>query len=153
MAKGILKDIGGSKRMRIVRPGYDANNLSLEQNLVIFDSNQVGNLSIHTYGEVTFGPFFHSGVIVNGIIATWPDLGYAPFVTMQYNVRLQTSGSTISADVGFGNYIRGSSATTPDNFRVESRRTGLWFFWNRPLALSGEVAQITLKFQAFRTSL
>lgn len=79
MSRGFLKDINGSKRMRFVKPGYDANNLNVPPNAVIFDSEDDGGLFIYRSGT-------WSGAIPGGAgayIATWPSLGYTPLAVVQ----------------------------------------------------------------------
>lgn len=86
MSRGFLKDIGGTKRMRFVKPGYDANNLNVPPNAVIFDSEDAGGLFIYRSGS-------WSGAIPGGggaYIATWPSLGYTPLGVVQNG----TPGST-----------------------------------------------------------
>lgn len=81
---GFIKDINGSKRMRFVKPGHDPNNLNLDPNLVIFDSDTIGNLSVLDYGEdvAVSSSGDPSSPPVTTPFRRW-NLGYAPLVTAQ----------------------------------------------------------------------
>lgn len=74
MSLGFLKDIGGVKRLRMVMPGYDANNLSLAQNFVVFDSESANSMNVLSSGifPATFGTF-------DQYVAYW-SLPYVPLV-------------------------------------------------------------------------
>lgn len=48
---GGLLNFGNSKRLRYVKPGHDPRNFNLDPNLVVFDSETIGNLSVLDYGE------------------------------------------------------------------------------------------------------
>lgn len=79
MSRGFLKDVGGSKRMRFVKPGYDANDPNVPPNAVIFDSEDAGGLFIYRAGT-------WSGLIPKNpgaYIVTWPSLGYTPLAVVQ----------------------------------------------------------------------
>lgn len=78
MSRGFLKDVGGKKRLRFVKDGYDANDLSVPLNKVIFDSEIEGCLATYRAGSVTINP------PVNGYVVTWPDLGYTPFALISF---------------------------------------------------------------------
>lgn len=77
--RGYLKDSGGSKRLRFVMPGYDADDENTPSNKVIFDTNSDAVLNIYAQGQWT-GTVPSSGTY----IASWPNIGYAPFVAMQF---------------------------------------------------------------------
>ena len=51
---GFLKDSGGAKRLRFVMPGYDADDEDVPPNKVIFDSNDLGTLSVLASGTYNF---------------------------------------------------------------------------------------------------
>lgn len=74
MAKGFLKDVAGIKRLRIVKSGFDANNLSLPQNAVVFDSESLSSAGIYASGSTPI-----TADISNVAVATWPNLGFTPF--------------------------------------------------------------------------
>ncbi|MCO6386246.1 hypothetical protein [Aliihoeflea sp. 40Bstr573] len=76
--RGFIKDIGGAKRMRFVRPGYDANDMGVPPNQVIFDSENIGALSVYTSGVVDVQ------TPIDGYIASWSDLGFTPLAMVQF---------------------------------------------------------------------
>lgn len=78
MSRGFLKDVDGKKRLRFVKDGYDANDLSVPLNKVIFDSEIEGCLSTYRAGSITLTPS------VDGFAVTWPSLGYTPFVLLTF---------------------------------------------------------------------
>lgn len=147
MVKGFLKTVGASKRMRFVKSGYDADDLSLDYANVLFDSDTVGNLSIYARDTITLGPFYHTGVIVNGFVATWPTLSYTPFMTVQYKT-ITSSGGALAPDRGFSHAAYGIDTA---NFRVQARPGGLWLFWNKLNTF--DVSYVALKWQAYRSAM
>lgn len=78
MSRGFLKDIGGKKRMRFVKDGYDADDLNAPLNKVIFDSEIEGCLQTYRAGSIVVTPS------VDGFVVTWPSLGYTPFVLLSF---------------------------------------------------------------------
>lgn len=103
MSLGFLKLINDEWRWRFVKPGYDANDLTLPANVVIFDSASTEFLSVFASGTLT---------IVNGNngkykAITWPDLGYVPHAwaafkaggTFVIPVLAVSGSSTITGDV------------------------------------------------------
>lgn len=146
MARGFLKDVGGVKRMRFVKPGYDANNMSIPQNAVIFDSEDIGNLSVYRQDTFYSGVHQTSGVIYNDVpIATWPELPFAPLVTAQYRYGQGASGTVL---VNWSSYL---DVHLPHHFRLWSSPTGLNLYWYRD-APSSLVSSIYIKWQAFRVA-
>ncbi|GGB00757.1 hypothetical protein GCM10011491_31170 [Brucella endophytica] len=77
MSLGFLKDVNGIKRLRIVKPGYDANNLNLPVNAVVFDSVYPSNLVIYDSGVATV-----STAGTDTRIVSWPDPGYVPMTLL-----------------------------------------------------------------------
>lgn len=73
MPRGFLKDVGGIKRLRMVKEGFDANNLNLPYNAVVFDSVFPRNLSIYSSGVVPV-----ETAMSDARIAAWTDPGYIP---------------------------------------------------------------------------
>lgn len=76
---GFIKDISGSNRMRFTRPGTDPNNLNLDPNQVVFDSEAIGNLNILDYGENPIASSPVGSGTFSYTLRTW-SLGYAPMV-------------------------------------------------------------------------
>lgn len=74
--RGYLETQGSTKRLRIVRAGYDADNLSVPANATVFDSLSNGGLPV-----IYSGVYSLSGdkTAYNPPIATWPNLGFIPF--------------------------------------------------------------------------
>lgn len=79
---GFIKNIGGSNRMRFTRPGTDPNNLNLDPNQVIFDSETIGNLSVLDYGETTVTIPNVGTSSLTAQLASWSP-GYVPMVIGQ----------------------------------------------------------------------
>ena len=80
MPKGFFKEVGGRTRMRLVQPGYNADDYSTPLDKVVFDSEEIGTLSVIRAGEVYVG----DGNGKNVKIVSW-DLPYVPFCTFQYS--------------------------------------------------------------------
>lgn len=86
MSRGFLKDVGGIKRLRIVKPGYDANNLNLPYNNVVFDSVLPTSVVPYIAGVVNITT---AGSVMK--VVTWPDPGYCPLTMV--NIVRQDDGS------------------------------------------------------------
>lgn len=74
--RGFLKDSGGGKRLRFVMPGYDANDENVPPNKVIFDSDNIGTLSILHSGVYNWNGNSPTNQWVT--IASWPTLSFVP---------------------------------------------------------------------------
>lgn len=143
MVKGFLKT-SGTSRLRFVESGYDANNMSVPDNKVIFDSDDIGNLSIYRQGEWFSGVSSGSGVILNDVpIATWPELPFTPLVMCQYKYGQGASGTVIQDWTTF------LDQQLPYQFRLWASPTGLNVYWYRD-APSSFVSSIYVRWQAFR---
>lgn len=132
MSRGLLKNVNGSKRMRFVKPGYDANNLNVPPNAVIFDSEDAGGLFIYRSGS-------WSGAIPGGgggYIATWPSLGYTPLAVVQ-------NGSP-GAVSGFFHYVNPFG----DAPRFICYPSGLWLRNGNSWALEGTIFNVV--YQIYR---
>lgn len=79
---GFIKNINGSNRMRFTRPGTDPNNLNLDPNLVVFDSETIGNLSVLFYGENLVPQSGSTNDTNYTPLRSW-SLPYAPMVIAQ----------------------------------------------------------------------
>lgn len=114
---GFIKDIGGSKRMRFTLPGTNPNNLALDPNLVVFDSDTIGNLNVLDYGQDVSVPAAGSNVntVTTTRFRTW-NLGYAPMVIGQ--IKLIDAPETDWANL----YL-----TSIRRCYLESTPSGLWF--------------------------
>lgn len=73
MPRGFLKDIGGIKRLRMVKAGRDANDLGLPYNDVVFDSTFPVSLTPRAIGIVRVTE--HGNPVK---IVSWIDQGYIP---------------------------------------------------------------------------
>lgn len=78
MSVGFLKNIGGTKRLRIVKPGNAAEDLSLDPNLVVFDSEGFDTLPVLTSGSFVVSANYSTSALTK--IVTWPDPGYVPLM-------------------------------------------------------------------------
>jgi hypothetical protein len=78
--RGFLRDVGGSKRLRIARSGFDAADLSLAMNDVVFDSDWLGTAGIALTG--TFTLTANAGA--NTSFVTWADLGATPLAEIAF---------------------------------------------------------------------
>lgn len=85
---GFIKDIGGSNRMRFTRPGTNPNNLNLDPNQVIFDSDTIGNLSVLDYGENVVTAT--GGTPFTTQLRSW-NIGYAPMIIAQIKPALENN--------------------------------------------------------------
>lgn len=117
MNVGFLKDVNGIKRLRIVRPGYDANNLALPTNLVVFDSVFPSHLAIYDSGIATIS------VAGNGLkVVSWANPGYVPMTilmaksasaTIWYSVVPFTSNNPVARVRADGIYVSTGSFILP----------------------------------------
>jgi hypothetical protein len=114
---GFIKDINGSKRMRFVKQGHDPNNLNLNPNDVIFDSETDVNLSI--VDSDTFEDVATTGNPGPRTLASWsPPLPYTPMALAYYatNSGQGWSGYRQAIDILAG---------TTDYWRIISRPSGI----------------------------
>lgn len=81
MPRGYLRTEGGDSRLRIVMPGYDADDPSVPPNKVVFDSDDIGTLSIIYSGTYTLTL---SGNVSNLQIASWPALPFVPLCLFRF---------------------------------------------------------------------
>lgn len=77
--RGYIKPVDGHMRMRFVQPGYDVD--TAPSNKVIFDSDDIGTLSVFATGVYRFNDT--NGSAVSRQIATW-DLDFIPLCTFQF---------------------------------------------------------------------
>jgi hypothetical protein len=107
---GYIKNVGDHIRMRYVQPGYDPDATDVPPNKVIFDSDDLGTLSVLASGVVSIPTAISSYVQ----LVEW-DLDYVPLCWIQF-------------DNGDG-YLRnagGTSVAVGPN-RVNIRTTGIWY--------------------------
>lgn len=81
MTRGYLKTDGDAKRLRFVMPGYDADDPDTPPNKVIFDSKDIGTLSILAAGEKVWTGVGQTDPMET--IATW-ELDFVPLCTFQF---------------------------------------------------------------------
>ncbi|TGR74914.1 hypothetical protein EN836_33110 [Mesorhizobium sp. M1C.F.Ca.ET.193.01.1.1] len=84
--RGYLKDVDGVKRMRLVKPGYDANDENVPGNKVIFDSKDLGVMTILEVGEYHWTNVKDSGGLVR--VRSW-DYGFVPLCVFQWQINTQ----------------------------------------------------------------
>lgn len=147
--RGFIKDIGGAKRMRFVRPGYDANDMGVPPNQVIFDSENIGALSVHASNVVDVQ------TPIDGYIASWPDLGFTPLAMVQFMGHPSSPTSTGQLGMSTDRYCFsfsgaagsfGAPIATPGNAgpRVYAFSNGLFMRLHAGTEISG--AQRTFRF-------
>lgn len=89
MARGYLRTAGGTSRIRIVQPGYDAYSASVPPNKVVFDSDDIGTLSIIHTGSYTLPK---SGNVSNLQIASWSALPFVPLCLFRFQIDAYGAG-------------------------------------------------------------
>lgn len=72
---GFLKDIAGTKRLMIGRPGIDPLDPATSPNDILFDSEAAASLPVHTSGIYNLTG---NRTLASGYVATWPSLGFNP---------------------------------------------------------------------------
>lgn len=144
--RGFLKDTGvGSKRLRFVKAPYSADDLSLPGNQVIFDSEDIGNFSVHASGYWDSGIRNGVGVAINNeVFATWPALPFVPLILLEYYVGQYPSGENQFG--GWGN--EGPADTPPDRFRIVATLGGMYMFYQK--ISTGDDNRIAVKWTAYR---
>ncbi len=111
---GFIKPVGGHMRMRFVQPGYDADDYDTPPNKVIFDSDDIGTLSVIQTGE------YH--ITTNGEppaerqIASW-DLDFVPLCTFQFRPGTINRWSNIYS-IPLSSYV--------DVLKINVRKTGIF---------------------------
>lgn len=123
--RGYLKDSGGSKRLRFVMPGYDADDESVPPNNVIFDSNSVANVSIFRRGSMFF-PGRPTAQMTDTVytLATW-QLDFVPLCHHQFE--WSSPGRLWEwASLRAGGPYSGWSGHQPDKNYIHVTRTGLY---------------------------
>lgn len=144
MARGFLKTVGAAKRMRFVKPGYNANDMNTPDNAVIFDSADIGNLSLYTEGEWNSGVTQQPNVILDDVqIVSWPTLPFVPLVNTQYLYGQGPAGTVIQAWMPFMDNM------LPYHFRLWATPSGLNVYWRRDGSASIP-SIIYIKYQVFR---
>lgn len=117
MTIGFIKDIGGQKRLRWVRSGYNADNLSLPWNQVVFDSSIA-----HVYGVLLTGMWSGYPPDDRTRIVSWPSYGYTPLVSFFYS-DLRTPGDEWSPYFAYPNFI-GTNGRAQE---LSVDQNGIWF--------------------------
>ncbi|WP_043062091.1 hypothetical protein [Brucella anthropi] len=112
MNVGFLKDVNGIKRMRMVKPGYDANDYNIPINAVIFDSVMPSHLSIFDSGIATISAAGNPLQVVS-----WPDPGYVPMTIVAMKSASGEAWYSVVPFTGSGNSVLGFVT-----------RTGLFFY-------------------------
>lgn len=140
MARGFLKDVGASKRMRFVKSPYDADNMSTPQNSVIFDSESQFNMSVYMSGTYDTGDHTGFGVIFNDVrIVNWTALAYVPLMTIQYQ--------TVDSSTLFSGWSSAAYGALPYQFRLIASTDGLNLHWYRD---ANSPTRVMIKWQTYR---
>lgn len=107
MPRAYIKDVAGVKRMRFVKAGFDADNLSLNPNAVIFDSNAVSTLPI-----IASGSYVVSSIIGSYTsIASWSNPGFVPLHLWSLTYPSGYSTSFLLSDLN-SNFVDGYASAT-----------------------------------------
>ena len=126
--RAFIKNVAGRMRVRIVRPGLDANDYGLPPGDVIFDSEAADGLPVLVSGSFVVG-----NDLDDWTIASWGNLGYKPFFVWTWTRQGGTSNT----------------------FALSSNQA--LFVGARPDRLSGWFAQLdypfTIKYAVFRRPL
>lgn len=122
MTRGYIKEVPGNAqvagahmRMRFVKAGNNADSESVPPNQVIFDSDDIGTLSLLYSGQ-----YRHFRVADDPppavTIASWPALSYVPLCTFQFRPYL--------GSVWVPYYVPGVSSY-PELFNIAVSRAGI----------------------------
>jgi len=106
---GYIKNVGDHIRMRWVQPGYDPDATNVPPNKVIFDSDDIGTLSVLARGRVSV-PVTQPNYIQ---LVAW-ELPYVPLCQMQF-------------DYGDGYLHNAFPASVSYMCTFNVRTTGIWF--------------------------
>lgn len=128
MARGILKTIGAAKRLRFVKEGYDANDLGVHPNNVIFDSSDEGTLNLLATGTYVFGGGNTGGGTSPVQFVSW-SMPYVPLCMFQFSF----NGSTWNQVLGTAAFNIG-----PQHYVLEVSTSGIrmcadWNLISQPL--------------------
>lgn len=135
--RGYLKDSGGAKRLRFVMPGYDADDEDVPPNKVIFDSNNIGTLSVIATGRRDW--INEGGTGGNVQIASW-SLPYVPLCTFQFSTSTYDNGESWNPATGV---IQPLSSSTG----IFVSTTGIIVNLNWSV---GNLAKFSIRWQAYR---
>jgi hypothetical protein len=103
----------GHRRFRYVQPGYDPDSESVPANKVIFDSDDLGAISVLTTGSVAV-PSGHKGSYYQ--LVTW-DFPFVPLCWLAWEY---------GADGYLHNASSGASISL-ERYRINIRKTGIWY--------------------------
>lgn len=134
--RGYLETQGGSKRLRFVMPGYDADDPDVPQNKVIFDSNDIGTLSILESGEYEWTSINFTPGLVQ--VATW-SYDFVPLCSFQWKVNVSGWYGCLQVTAPWAEYGSGQVLVANDGIRVAFR-----------YAYSAPAASIKLRWIAYR---
>lgn len=150
MSRGFIKPVGGNMRMRFVRPGYDANDMGVPPNQVIFDSVDAAVMSLIAAGSYHFANDapMRAGNYVQ--IASW-SLPYPPLCTFQFQAQ---RGSSVpppypTLTAMFGTSVPDTSIPAPQPWShapIRVTNTGIFTLFTAQLA----TWQFTIFWQAYR---
>ncbi len=115
MSAGFIKPVNGKVRMRFVKPGYDARDLNLPPNAVIFDSEANEYLQVFVSGTLLIS----DGSRGEYSAVTWPTLGYTPFAWAIFRQNDFSIAPVLSAATA--QYAPGAVSILSDGLRVETR--------------------------------
>lgn len=115
MSKGFIDLVGGVRRLRWVKSGFDARDYATPANAVIFDSDANTYLQVYLAGTVAIT----DGSNAEYKPVTWPSLGYIPFAwacfrKSGYNMAPVPSSPTST-------YSQGAVSVEANGLLVETR--------------------------------
>jgi hypothetical protein len=93
----------GKVRLRVSAAGFDAVSATDDGHAITFDSDFIDIAKITAVGVASQVPINNSGITTFTIIATYPNLGFKPFVEVR-----QLSGSIVFDDWFNSNFPSGS---------------------------------------------
>ena len=135
-------------RLRYVRPGngYDANDFTLAQNKVVFDSANPGIFSIFASG-LWRGSI--AALTSRTQIVSWPTLSYIPICTFALNTAQTTFSDT--ANYGFYTPTISNFQNANDDYGLDVYYDGIYWRYNGGTgALVGNLDKCSLWWWAHR---
>lgn len=117
--RGYLETQGGSKRLRFVMPGYDADDPDVPPNKVIFDSNDLATLSILASGEYEWTSIEYTSGREH--IVQW-SYNFVPLCSFQWSLNNSMWTGCLHTTSGFyPDYGSGQVFVAKDGIRVAFR--------------------------------
>ena len=100
--RGFIRNVGDHWRARFVQAGYDANDMTMPPNKVVFDSDDIGTLSLLYAGTFRFNR--DGAAPITRQVASW-SLSYIPLCTFQFRPSGDINWNPVYVPGGFGSSI------------------------------------------------